>query len=246
MTHILSRHHPEYWDGSRAAVQTFFNRSLTADQIANIAERVMQANRTRVIEIGAGTGQLPCNNNRWCQICSRPVKWQDRSALSLALKGCKKRDMILINTHLMNGGHLVPLDDYRGPVQDPLYLKGAIEMIANGKVMLSIEWIDLVDQLWAYLINGIEVIGQNKSFSCYFPDQAIRLDMIPMEQNRLKIIVDCHGETTCNTDRSQAANTILTCGMVFFSKMAALVPGNKSYQLSIAKINALKSELASK
>lgn len=52
MKHILERHHPEYWDGSVKATQTFLDRNLSIDDITNIADEVLKQNRSTLIQKG--------------------------------------------------------------------------------------------------------------------------------------------------------------------------------------------------
>jgi hypothetical protein len=58
MKHILERHHPEYWDGSVKATQTFLDRNLSIDDITNIADEVLKQNRSTLIQKGT-TGMYP-------------------------------------------------------------------------------------------------------------------------------------------------------------------------------------------
>lgn len=53
MEHILLRHHPNFWDGSTKASQTFFNRRLSVDDIGNLIRQTLEANRERIIREGA-------------------------------------------------------------------------------------------------------------------------------------------------------------------------------------------------
>jgi hypothetical protein len=48
MEHFLTRHHPDYWDGSVKSVQTFFDPRMSADELAGIAHEVMKQNRIRL------------------------------------------------------------------------------------------------------------------------------------------------------------------------------------------------------
>jgi hypothetical protein len=51
MRHILSRHHPDFWDGSVKATQTFFDSALSADDIADLVKQTIQnGHSTRVRE----------------------------------------------------------------------------------------------------------------------------------------------------------------------------------------------------
>jgi pretoxin HINT domain-containing protein/thrombospondin type 3 repeat protein len=58
MNHILTRHHPRYWDGSAKKDQSFFDPKTTLDDIDNLVSRVVTANRDELMRIGAGRGQV--------------------------------------------------------------------------------------------------------------------------------------------------------------------------------------------
>jgi hypothetical protein len=61
MTHIMERHHPDYWNGSRTETQTFLDRSLSADDVADIAMEGMRQNRDALASMRVTTNrvQLP-------------------------------------------------------------------------------------------------------------------------------------------------------------------------------------------
>lgn len=61
MTHILKRHHPEYWDGSIKSTQSFLCPNLSIKQIETEIRNVLQANREKLAESGANAKmfQLP-------------------------------------------------------------------------------------------------------------------------------------------------------------------------------------------
>jgi hypothetical protein len=42
MCHILSRHHPDFWDGSGKATQTFFDSALSVDDVIDLAQQTVQ------------------------------------------------------------------------------------------------------------------------------------------------------------------------------------------------------------
>jgi hypothetical protein len=45
MKHILIRHHPKYWDGSVKAAQTFFDKRMSIDEVAETIQAIMKQNR---------------------------------------------------------------------------------------------------------------------------------------------------------------------------------------------------------
>lgn len=52
MKHILERHHPEYWNGTVKKSQTFLDKNLSVDDVANIIQSVMKQNRDTLINRG--------------------------------------------------------------------------------------------------------------------------------------------------------------------------------------------------
>lgn len=53
MRHILTRHHPDYWDGSTRTTQTFLRRNMTINEIENAIESVIDQNHQRLSRLGA-------------------------------------------------------------------------------------------------------------------------------------------------------------------------------------------------
>lgn len=58
MTHILQRHHPTYWDGSVKAKQSFFDSSMSIEDVQSAIGDVARQNRDALTDIGAGSGQV--------------------------------------------------------------------------------------------------------------------------------------------------------------------------------------------
>ncbi|EPG7576104.1 RHS repeat domain-containing protein [Providencia rettgeri] len=52
MKHILERHHPDFWDGSIKAKQTFFSRDMKVSDITDAVENVVKQNRDTLIKKG--------------------------------------------------------------------------------------------------------------------------------------------------------------------------------------------------
>lgn len=55
LKHVLERHHPNFWDGSVKANQTFFDKNMGIDDVANAIEQVMQQNRDILISKGTNS-----------------------------------------------------------------------------------------------------------------------------------------------------------------------------------------------
>lgn len=60
MTHFLTRHHPNYWDGSVKQNQTFLNKNMTVSDIEQVVKSIVSNRRNEVTKISTnGVGQLP-------------------------------------------------------------------------------------------------------------------------------------------------------------------------------------------
>lgn len=56
MNHILIRHHPRYWNGSRADTQTFFREDMTIADVEHVIAATVNQNRAAIAELGNAVG----------------------------------------------------------------------------------------------------------------------------------------------------------------------------------------------
>jgi hypothetical protein len=127
--------------------------------------------------------------------------------------------MITIHSLLEVGNDLVLIEDFTGPVRDEDYIDGAIELIVGDQPVLSREQVDLVDQLWSYLIEGLEEILAGREFSTGYPDMPVRVVLRPNDK-RVAIEVDAGervAEATVTIDELRTA--MLTAGTTFFERL---------------------------
>ncbi|WP_175857546.1 hypothetical protein [Burkholderia anthina] len=83
--------------------------------------------------------------------------------------------MISSKTYLKVKKKFVDFHGFDGKIQDPDYIEGAIELSVDGVVLLDRSMWDCVDQLWAYLTEGLVCISRGEGFKTYFPDQPIEI-----------------------------------------------------------------------
>ena len=57
MKHILSRHHPKFWDGSIKETQTFLAKQMSVNDIKKGVGEVIKQNREAIIKNGTKRGQ---------------------------------------------------------------------------------------------------------------------------------------------------------------------------------------------
>jgi hypothetical protein len=119
--------------------------------------------------------------------------------------------MIEISTYLKHGEEFIPVEKFAGPLPDEDYIEGAIELSINGRSLLTREDWDCVDQLWAYLVDGLASIQIGKPFKTYFPDQPIEVSFTPeVRSERVKV------QVTINKNRVDASAGL----SVFIMEMA--------------------------
>uniref|UniRef100_UPI0023ED77F6 RHS repeat-associated core domain-containing protein n=1 Tax=Photorhabdus aegyptia TaxID=2805098 RepID=UPI0023ED77F6 len=53
MKHILERHHPDFWDGSVKAKQSFFSRDMSVNNVTDAIGDIMKQNRDTLISKGS-------------------------------------------------------------------------------------------------------------------------------------------------------------------------------------------------
>lgn len=53
MKHILTRHHPSYWDGSKKAAQSYFRKSMSIEELAGTVQDIMKQNREEISRRGS-------------------------------------------------------------------------------------------------------------------------------------------------------------------------------------------------
>ncbi|MGY4739514.1 polymorphic toxin-type HINT domain-containing protein [Streptomyces sp. ATMOS53] len=64
MEHILTRHHPKYWDGSVKKTQSFFDSGMSVDDVQGAIGQVMRQNRDTLVQRGSqGMYQIRGNVN---------------------------------------------------------------------------------------------------------------------------------------------------------------------------------------
>jgi hypothetical protein len=78
-----------------------------------------------------------------------------------------------INIH--SGSNFILVQEYHGSIVDPQHIDGAIELTIHGQSLISQDQWDLLDQLWIYILNGIEQITNQHNYHSSFPDSPVPL-----------------------------------------------------------------------
>jgi hypothetical protein len=151
--------------------------------------------------------------------------------------------MITIHSLLKVADELVPVEDFTGPILDEDYIEGAIELFVDQKPILSREQVDLVDQLWAYLVEGLEQLAVGREFSTYFPDMPVEIVLQPLG-HRVTIKVNNRvstAEATVTLAELRAA--MVPAATLFFQRMRPHVAQSQAtYDRYLARLSAIDSD----
>lgn len=82
--------------------------------------------------------------------------------------------MIKVKSYIKDSNDFIEIKNFDKKLEDDFYIYGAIELFINNTEIISLDMFDLVDQLWAYIINGmVEIENGRLEFNTYFPDQPL-------------------------------------------------------------------------
>lgn len=143
-----------------------------------------------------------------------------------------------VHSYLKDGRAFVLASEWTKPVPDKLYVDGAIDLVVDGKRLLSFEDWDLVDQLWAYLIDGLlSVFHTSKPFQSCFPDQPLELHISRAAADRVVFSVGNHSE---NVNAKELLLLVGHGGKEFIKDMNRIIPSlSKSWNDYLHKCDEL-------
>lgn len=149
-----------------------------------------------------------------------------------------------VKTLLRQNERSVPLEEFKGPIMDANYIEGALSAQIYGNELFDVTLWDYVDQLWAYLVDGICAVAKRESYSCYFPDQPILIEFQILGGNQVKIFVGAGVGRTEIIDIEEFLLVFGKAAMQFCSQMIELVPADSStftaYIAQLSKVIVVK------
>lgn len=138
--------------------------------------------------------------------------------------------MVEIKTFIKINESFILIDNFKNKIKDADYIEGAIELNIYGNKIINLEMWDLIDQLWAYLINGLVIVYKEnkKLFSTFFPDQPIKIQYKYMNESLLLIQVFLNDKVnSIQVEKKEFLKEIIEKGKLFFEKLISIVPQNK-------------------
>jgi hypothetical protein len=140
--------------------------------------------------------------------------------------------------NIESGKKFTLVGDYDGAIDDPRHIDGAIELIIDGKYLISQEQWDLVDLLWLYIVDGIESVINGTDYSSSFPDSSVELSLKKTAlPDKIEMTID--GQSIV-CDRQELINTLLNGAEYCLTKLSRLMNDRSFYRSSIEKIQKLK------
>lgn len=133
-----------------------------------------------------------------------------------------------------------PIEEFRGILSDPKHINGAIELSINGKALITKKQWDLVDQLWIYLLHGLQSVLDGKEYRTYFPDNPIDIVMIHLPSSILKIQVD---DISISLDIKILGGVILSGANHCFNQLRRILGDPDIYLSEMHLIEELKERL---
>lgn len=127
----------------------------------------------------------------------------------------------MIQTYFRIKDDFVPIEKFSGSFPDKDYIEGAIVCSVSGKELFQLKHYDLIDQLWAYIVDGLSTLQNGKEYDVFFPDQPIRLRFKVISPHCVEISI---GDETNNVDYDAFRSTLKSGAVAFFAKMKEIYP----------------------
>lgn len=102
--------------------------------------------------------------------------------------------------------------------------EGAIELIINGVTLIDKNKWDYVDQLWRVLLNGLAYMRLRKHFIGCFPDQAIEIMFVDMNDIYAEIRIKGKVEDRVVVEKEELFNVLLSSAEKFFEDVRRNLP----------------------
>lgn len=124
------------------------------------------------------------------------------------------------------------------------YLEGAIIIKFNDQILMDVTTWDLVDDLWAYILDVIEKVLNTGFGETYFPDQPLRLSMRSLANDLLLFELDTPIQVKATVPKRDFLLTLIEGAYYFFQKMNESYGNNIDYNDEIEIIESLRTKLS--
>ncbi|MEI4803816.1 hypothetical protein WAZ07_21775 [Bacillus sp. FJAT-51639] len=123
------------------------------------------------------------------------------------------------------------------------YLEGVIYLKYFDNIIMDFRYWDLVDQLWAYILDMIEEFLVNGTAETYFPDQPILLSFKSISKDYMLLSIDGNVKKSWTLPKQEFLNTLIVSAEEFFTEMTKIFSSDVQYGLEFEKIKRLKTSI---
>ncbi|QUI20893.1 hypothetical protein HZI73_00580 [Vallitalea pronyensis] len=124
------------------------------------------------------------------------------------------------------------------------YIEGVIYLEYNGTILMDFTYWDIIDQLWAYLVNLVNDTLNNQEAEVYFPDQPIKLKLKNLSNNLVLFTIESTTTTQLTLPKNEFFEMLLESANEFFLKVQGYFGCKVDYSYELELINKLKNKLA--
>jgi hypothetical protein len=143
--------------------------------------------------------------------------------------------------NIQSGKKFTLVHEYDGKIKDCRHIDGAIELTVDGLVLISQDQWDFVDQLWIYIINGIECVMNKKDYTTHFPDSSINLSFKQIDSpTEIEMIV---GRKSVIYNTQKIANALLFGAEECLQEIGRIIGDPNLYKEELQKINHVRVNL---
>ena len=137
--------------------------------------------------------------------------------------------MIEIKSYFKKENEFISCSDFVGPLKGDIDsnfedFEGAIELVINGKILVDKRMWDYVDQLWRVFLDGLAYLRLGKHYIGYFPDQAIEITFVNMNDFYAEIKVNGGEEVRAIVEKKELFDSFLISANLFFQQVQRLLP----------------------
>lgn len=139
--------------------------------------------------------------------------------------------MLKINSYIKADDFFYEIGDFSGHIKDVDYVEGALHISVNGIDLLTTDEWDYIDQLWAYMVDGMLEVNKGNSFEFYFPDQPIQVSFLLQGREKVLVTVFVNEKKSALISLVEFNQCFKKSAQDFFRKMIELLPEHKdTYQ----------------
>jgi hypothetical protein len=123
------------------------------------------------------------------------------------------------------------------------YLSGAILFKYGEQILLDVTLWDLVDQLWAYILNVLESLLRTGKGETYFPDQPVKLQINSISEDLVLYEIEANDHIKVVLPKRELVEALLRGADDFFQSMEKCFEEKCNYEYEIEKIKTLRRTL---